>query len=518
MLSVEEGVIYTRVSSQRQVSEGNGLESQLRSCQNFAENNGIKIIQTFEDKGVSGDKSERPGLQALLEFLSKRKNFTAVIIDDVSRLMRNQERYYPVKMAIKKQGGILLSVKNDLNNEDPMNSFLEHMMVGIADLERKTNNKRVRDRMEQRLRGGHWVFMAPLGYVFKNRTLSIDEVNGPLLVKIFEDFAAGKYRTYREVKESCEAKLLRNPNNGKPYKLNDSAFKKMISNKLYIGKLEFKAWGINETEAVHEALIDERTFYEMQRQLELKGRKKHPKIALGEFPLKGKVICKSCGNNLTANFSSGRSKKYPYYRCNSSNTECKENIKNIGRDKLHQQFLSLLDKARVKKEVLILMDKILEDTYKFKKDQHLSIQNQSELKIGNLLKEKKLQISKIETLNNLGIISELEKRITAIDSEIKVLKDIQTSDDELNGFKLSGKTIFENPKKFWLEGDTNRKNLLFEFVFDDSLRIENGIIGTAPYSMPYRLLSDPIRKKEKMVEPVGIEPTTSSVQGMRSPS
>ena len=74
------------------------------------------------------------------------------------------------------------------------------------------------------------------------------------MVKIFEDFAAGKYRTYREVKESCEAKLLRNPNNGKPYKLNDSAFKKMISNKLYIGKLEFKAWGINETEAVHELL------------------------------------------------------------------------------------------------------------------------------------------------------------------------------------------------------------------------------------------------------------------------
>ena len=47
MLDIEEGVIYTRVSSQRQVSEGNGLESQLRSCQNFAMSNGIKIIQTF---------------------------------------------------------------------------------------------------------------------------------------------------------------------------------------------------------------------------------------------------------------------------------------------------------------------------------------------------------------------------------------------------------------------------------------------------------------------------------------
>ena len=44
MLDIEEGVIYTRVSSQRQVSEGNGLEGQLRSCQNFAMTNGIKII------------------------------------------------------------------------------------------------------------------------------------------------------------------------------------------------------------------------------------------------------------------------------------------------------------------------------------------------------------------------------------------------------------------------------------------------------------------------------------------
>jgi Site-specific recombinases, DNA invertase Pin homologs len=151
MLSIEEGVIYTRVSSARQVSEGNGLDSQLRSCQSYAKEKGIKVINAFEDRAISGDKSDRPGLQALLEFLATRNNFTAVIIDDVSRLMRNKEMYYPVKIAIESSGGRLFSVKNDLNDDDPMNSFMEHIMVGVADLERKMNNKRVLDRMKQRL-------------------------------------------------------------------------------------------------------------------------------------------------------------------------------------------------------------------------------------------------------------------------------------------------------------------------------------------------------------------------------
>ena len=38
--------IYARVSTSKQVTEGNGLDSQLRRCLNYAKDNNYKVIQT----------------------------------------------------------------------------------------------------------------------------------------------------------------------------------------------------------------------------------------------------------------------------------------------------------------------------------------------------------------------------------------------------------------------------------------------------------------------------------------
>ena len=49
-----EGVIYTRVSSLKQITEGNGLDSQYTACLNFAKNKNIissialKMVQFLE--------------------------------------------------------------------------------------------------------------------------------------------------------------------------------------------------------------------------------------------------------------------------------------------------------------------------------------------------------------------------------------------------------------------------------------------------------------------------------------
>jgi hypothetical protein len=254
----------------------------------------------------------------------------------------------------------------------------------------------------------------------------------------------------------------------------------MIKNKIYIGKIEYEPWNITEVKGLHKPMIEEKVFYAMQDQLKSKGKKRHTKIALEEFPLKGNVICKVCKTTLTANFSKGRSKSYPYYRCNTHNKECNERVKNISRNNLHKQFLTLLEKAKVKKEVLNLIDKVLEDTYKQKNEHLSSIQNQTKKRIQELKHEKRNQISKIEILNDVTIITELEKRIIKIDSEIRTLEDTAPLEDDLKGFRLSGRKLFEDPKKFWLEGDTERKRLVYDFVFDKPLEITNGKVGTAP--------------------------------------
>ena len=65
----KEGVIYTRVSTVKQATEGSGLDGQKASCLDYAKNNGIKIIKTFSDGGFSGGTTKRPDLIKLISFL-----------------------------------------------------------------------------------------------------------------------------------------------------------------------------------------------------------------------------------------------------------------------------------------------------------------------------------------------------------------------------------------------------------------------------------------------------------------
>ena len=68
----KEGVIYTRVSSLKQVTQGSGLDSQYSACLNYAKENNIKIIKTFKDAAMSGKTADRPGLEEMIDFIKKK--------------------------------------------------------------------------------------------------------------------------------------------------------------------------------------------------------------------------------------------------------------------------------------------------------------------------------------------------------------------------------------------------------------------------------------------------------------
>ena len=72
-MNEKQGVIYTRVSSQKQVTQGSGLESQHAACLAYAKENNITIMDSFQDAAFSGKTADRPGLEALLQFLKKQR-------------------------------------------------------------------------------------------------------------------------------------------------------------------------------------------------------------------------------------------------------------------------------------------------------------------------------------------------------------------------------------------------------------------------------------------------------------
>ena len=232
----DECVIYARVSSDKQVREGNGLESQIIACKEYARNNDIRVIQVFKDPAKSGKDTNRPGLMAMLNFLKSREEFTYVIIDDISRISRKLADYHPLKALIQDNKGILKDLKNVINEDnpsDPNAAFLENIMASFVQLERQLIQKRVDERQRARLLEGHYIYPAPRGYKFENKVITATESNSKLINKIYRDFANGKYSSYQEVIDCNEIKLIISPRTQKPYhSWKSEDVKNLLTNKL----------------------------------------------------------------------------------------------------------------------------------------------------------------------------------------------------------------------------------------------------------------------------------------------
>src|SRR5947209_20116240 len=86
-----KALIYCRVSSDRQVKEGHGLDGQEVRCRRFAEERGYEVVRVFRDEGVSGGVVERAGMQDMLDFLDTKARAAeyVVVIDDIKRLARD---------------------------------------------------------------------------------------------------------------------------------------------------------------------------------------------------------------------------------------------------------------------------------------------------------------------------------------------------------------------------------------------------------------------------------------------
>ena len=86
---------YIRVSSERQVKEGQGLEIQEKSIRKYCKENNIELINIFSDEGISGAESldKREGLAQAIEqikSLSKtNKPVDYLIAQKLDRVARN---------------------------------------------------------------------------------------------------------------------------------------------------------------------------------------------------------------------------------------------------------------------------------------------------------------------------------------------------------------------------------------------------------------------------------------------
>ena len=169
---------YYRVSTDSQVEEGNGLDTQARMVAAWCEKHGHTVVCVAEDAGISATKpvEERPGLGQVLDWVHSG-HVSGVVMRDLDRLARSvtvQEALLadvwrtPDTHVFTATGGEVMRDDPD----DPMRTAMREMMGVFAGLERRMLVKRMRDgRKAKAARGGHAVGAPPYGWATELREL-----------------------------------------------------------------------------------------------------------------------------------------------------------------------------------------------------------------------------------------------------------------------------------------------------------------------------------------------------------
>jgi site-specific DNA recombinase len=522
----KKAIIYCRVSSRDQVINGNGLGSQEIRCRDYCIRSGYDIDSVIKEGAISGAKIERDGLTQLVsevERLRKSKIRCVVVFDEISRITRAMEVYHSAFNKIYALGGEIESPQMKFE-DSAIGRFISSNMALTAQLHRDLNTEQVCHRMEARLLGGYWPFPASVGYKrdrFKN--LIPSEPVASIIRDVFKRYAAGNLSTLQAVLRFLQDSedFPRGKRSGS-IKVEKSVPKRILTNRLYCGLVGLEKWDIAYRKGQHEPLISVELFELVQNRLAGKSVVADREDKREKFPLRGFVLCHSCHRPMTASSSTGRKRKrYPYYHC--SNRECNEKSGNIRQVDLEGAFIKLLESLTPKPGVTNLTAAIVNEVYR-KKIKDFDSENK---RIQRDLEDSKNFSAKLidrivrsdDAELNAAFNEELKKRrATEHLLEEKLTKRSHLDTSFGTALNLVSE-VLNHPVKLWEKGTLNEKQLVLKLVFAKKIPYsrETGF-GTALTSLPYRIICHPETIKDGNVDPIGIEPTTSTMPLWRSPS
>ncbi len=248
--------VYARYSSESQRPES--IEDQIASCRRLAKQRDFSVLENciFADYAVSGSRTDRHALNELLA-AGRNREFDVVLVDDLSRLARDNFLMLSVMAEFNFAGIGIISVADGLDSNDE-ESKLGIQIRGIfnelqlQDLKKKT----LRGQIGQKKRGfsaGEKTFgyksvpfgetvidkkgiPRPEGYKFE-----IEPREAAVVIRVFTQYKNGQ--SVRSIVKALIAECVPGHKNQKT-KWASSTVSRILDNEKYIGK-----WVWNKTES-----------------------------------------------------------------------------------------------------------------------------------------------------------------------------------------------------------------------------------------------------------------------------
>lgn len=266
--------------------------------------------------------------------------------------------------------------------------------------------------------------------------------------------------------------------------------KKLLTNSVYVGFVEYKKWSVDRRIGHHEPIIDSITFQQIQDRLNGKVKVLSRKDNTKEFPLRGFVLCAKCNKTMTASWTTGRDRKHPYYHCKTKDCELKG--KTVKRSLIEDEFEAILRAIKPKEKTLALTKEILLDVWNKRIADVEGVKKSHEKDLDEVRSKIRMFLDRIGKTENETMVKAYEKEIEKLTNEEQILENqvqvMRGSKPEFGTALDLTFSFLKNPYAYWKKDDLKSKHLVLKLVFMDRLTYELGNgFRTANLALPLRV-------------------------------
>jgi len=471
------------MSTDEQADKGYSLRHQVERLRTYCQFQNIEVLGLFKDDH-SAKSFKRSAFQELLAKLKKGKHSANLLLfTKWDRFSRNAADAYGMIRILDNHGLDPQAMEQPLDLNIPENKIMLAFYLAAPEVENDRRALNVLVGMRRAKKEGRWVTSAPKGY----KNIRID--NRPTIVP--DENAKHVEWIFNEINKAVLAPdQIRKEANKRGFIISRSYFWTMIRNPLYCGKLIIRAYKdeeAHEVNSIHETLISEDLFYDVQDILNGKKRSTvASKKQKEELPLRGFLSCTKCGGKLTGSSSKGKYQRYFYYHCQPG---CKERFRT---NEANEKVIAEFQKTSAKKEVLnlyrIILEKELKKTNKETSEgnQHLHAEIRKDReRIENA--QKLMLDGQLVMTEYRSIKSKYEAKINEIETE---MNNAISKPSDYKRYLDFGFSFLQNIDRTYVSGSTALKNQILCSIFSEKLIFEKNEYRTPTYHQSLSLILD----------------------------
>lgn len=353
--------IYARVSTEKQLIEGFGLDVQMKELLDEAIENKLSY-KKYVDSGITGTSIEkREGLQELLKDI-KQGEIKEVWVTKLSRLGRNTRDVLNIIHEFERQNIVFKSKRDGIDTSTHMGKVMLQFMSIVSEMERDIIMETTRAGLEYRASLGKIYGCGPvLGYdrigSRKNSEIIINQIEAKTVKLIYNLFLKGY--GYKAIVNELNVKNHRTKN--KDFFAINSV-KVILNNPLYAGMIRynyFKDWTKKRrkgkqaegdyilVDGIHKGIIPKTKWNKVQKKM-MTYYKDRRITKSTSYLLSSVLKCPECGGRMSGVKSRYETKKgvkeQRYYVCTNNHNKGKAvcNVNSLKVDKIDNEAMNNL--------------------------------------------------------------------------------------------------------------------------------------------------------------------------------